>query len=512
VYFREPSTNIGVASMNRPPHIVGEALLKLFKLKPGSRGAYAFSHLDFAAAARRYGKLGGFAHLATLVKKLRAERKATLLLDGGDTWQGSATSLWTRGQDMIEAQKLLGVDIMTGHWEFTYGAERVKEVVAKDFAGRIEFLAQNVETGDFGDPVFKPYTIRSLGDVPVAIIGQAFPYTPIAHPRRFLADWRFGIEEKRLQGVVQEARGKGAAIVVLLSHNGMDVDLKLASRVTGIDVILGGHTHDAVPIPIPVRNRAGRTLVTNAGSNGKFLAVLDLEVKGGKIGGYRYRLLPVFANLLAADPEMAKLIEDQRSPFAAKLSEELARTDAVLYRRGNFNGSFDQLILDALMEAKGAEIALSPGFRWGTSLLPGDAITLEQVMNQTRSPIRHRVSRSPARRSSRSRRTSATTCSTRSLLPAGRNMGGRRRRSTAARPATASAHASATCACAASRSRRTRSTRSRAGPRWPTAYRASRFGRCCPATCATRRSSCPSGWSCRGSSGPRAISARPDSP
>ena len=383
-YFREPSTNIGVASsMNRPPHIVGEALLKLFRLKPGSREAYAFSHLDFAAAARRYGKLGGFAHLATLVKKLRAERKATLLLDGGDTWQGSATSLWTRGQDMIEAQKLLGVDIMTGHWEFTYGAERVKEVLAKDFAGRIEFLAQNVETGDFGDPVFKPYTLRSLGDVPVAIIGQAFPYTPIAHPRRFVADWRFGIEERRLQGVVQEARSKGAAIVVLLSHNGMDVDLKLASRVTGIDVILGGHTHDAVPIPIPVRNRAGRTLVTNAGSNGKFLAVLDLEVKGGKIGGYRYRLLPVFTNLLAADPEMTKLIEEQRAPFAAKLSEELARTDAVLYRRGNFNGSFDQLILDALMEAKGAEIALSPGFRWGTSLLPGDAITLEQVMNLT---------------------------------------------------------------------------------------------------------------------------------
>ncbi|HZF18939.1 MAG TPA: thiosulfohydrolase SoxB [Burkholderiales bacterium] len=384
VYFREPSTNLGVASsMNRPPHIVGEALLRLFRLKPGSREAYAFSHLDFAAAARRYGKLGGFAHLATLVKKLRAERKATLLLDGGDTWQGSATSLWTRGQDMIEAQKLLGVDIMTGHWEFTYGADRVREVLAKDFAGRIEFLAQNVETGDFGDPVFKPYTIRSLGDVPVAIIGQAFPYTPIAHPRRFVPDWRFGIEEKRLQGVVQEARGKGAAIVVLLSHNGMDVDLKLASRVTGIDVILGGHTHDAVPIPIPVRNRAGRTLVTNAGSNGKFLAVLDLEVKGGKLGGYRYRLLPVFANLLAADPEMAKLIEDQRAPFAAKLSEELARTDAVLYRRGNFNGSFDQLILDALMEAKGAEIALSPGFRWGTSLLPGEAITLEQVMNLT---------------------------------------------------------------------------------------------------------------------------------
>src|SRR5262249_24851234 len=223
VYFREPSTNIGVAgSMNRPPHIVGESLLRLFRIKPGTRDAYAFTHLDFAAAARRYGKVGGFAHLAPLVRKLRAERRATLLLDGGDTWQGSATSLWTRGQDMIEAQKLLGVDIMTAHWEFTYGAERVKDVVEKDLAARVEFLAQNVRTADFGDPVFKPYTIRSLGGVPVAVIGQVFPYTPIAHPRRFVAEWTFGIEEKRLQSAVSEARGKGAVVVVLLSHNGMD--------------------------------------------------------------------------------------------------------------------------------------------------------------------------------------------------------------------------------------------------------------------------------------------------
>jgi sulfur-oxidizing protein SoxB len=384
VYFREPSANIGVAgSVNRPPHVVGEPLLRMFRLRPGSREAYAFSHLDFTAAAHRYGRLGGFAHLATLVKRLRAERRASLLLDGGDTWQGSATSLWTRGQDMIEAQKLLGVDITTGHWEFTYGAQRVKEVVDKDFAGRIEFLAQNVETEDFGDPVFKPYTIRSLGGVSVAVIGQAFPYTPIAHPRRFVAEWRFGIEEKRLQGVVDEARGKGAAVVVLLSHNGMDVDIKLASRVAGIDAILGGHTHDAVPVPIPVRNRLGKTLVTSAGSNGKFLAVLDLDVRLGRIQGYRYRLLPVFANLLSPDPDMARLIDAQRAPYAGKLAEELARTEALLYRRGNFNGSFDQLILDALMDAKGAEIAFSPGFRWGTSLLPGEAITTEQVMNLT---------------------------------------------------------------------------------------------------------------------------------
>ena len=387
--FREPSVNLGVGEgANRPPHLVGEALLKHFGISPGTREAHAFSHLDFAQAARKYGRLGGFAHLATLVKNLRAGRAASLLLDGGDTWQGSATSLWTRGQDMIEAQKLLGVDIMTGHWEFTYGAARVKEVLEKDFAGRIEFLAQNVETSDFGDPVFKPYTLRSLGGVPVAVIGQAFPYTPIAHPRRFVPDWKFGIEERRLQRIANEVRagngGKGGAqIVVLLSHNGMDVDLKLASRVTGIDVILGGHTHDGVPVPVAVSNAKGGTLVTNAGSHGKFLAVLDLDVKGGRISDYRYRLLPVFANLLRADRDMAKLIEAKRAPYREKLAERLAVSETLLYRRGNFNGTMDQLILDALREVKGAEIAFSPGFRWGSTILPGEAITYEQVMNQT---------------------------------------------------------------------------------------------------------------------------------
>ena len=384
LHFREPSVNLGVGEgANRPPHLVGEALLEHFGISPGTREAHAFSHLDFAQAAGKYGRLGGFAHLATLVKKLRAGRGASLLLDGGDTWQGSATSLWTRGQDMIEAQKLLGVDIMTGHWEFTYGAARVKEVLGKDFAERIEFLAQNVESSDFGDPVFKPYTLRSLGGVPVAVIGQAFPYTPIAHPRRFVPEWRFGIQEERLQKFVDETRAKGAHVVALLSHNGMDVDLKLASRVTGIDVILGGHTHDSVPVPVVVPNAKGRTLVTNAGSHGKFLAVLDLDVKGGRIADYRYRLLPVFANLLRADRDMAKLIEAERAPYLEKLAERLAVSEALLYRRGNFNGTMDQLILDALMQAKGAEIAFSPGFRWGSTILPGEAITYEQVMNQT---------------------------------------------------------------------------------------------------------------------------------
>jgi sulfur-oxidizing protein SoxB len=384
VHFREPNVNLGAGtSANRAPHLVGEALLKRFRIRPGSREAHAFTHLDFAAAARQYGKLGGFAHLATLVKMLRAGRPASLLLDGGDTWQGSATALWTRGQDMIDAQKLLGVDFMTGHWEFTYGAARVKEVVERDFAGKIEFLAQNVETSDFGDPVFTPYAIRSLAGVPVAVVGQAYPYTPIANPRHFVAEWRFGIEEERLQRSVNEARHKGAQVVALLSHNGMDVDLKLASRVAGIDVIFGGHTHDGVPEPIIVRNPSGQTLVTNAGSNGKFLAVLDLEVSAGRVTDFRYRLLPVFANLLSADPQMEQLIERARAPYAARLVEKLAVTETLLYRRGNFNGSFDQLILDALMEVKGAEIAFSPGFRWGTTLLPGDAITQEQVMSQT---------------------------------------------------------------------------------------------------------------------------------
>ena len=382
--FREPSVNLGVgAARGRPPHIVGDALLARFGIAPGTREAHAFTHLDFAAAAQRFGTMGGFAHLAALVARLRASRPQALLLDGGDTWQGSATSLWTRGQDMIDAQKLLGVDVMTGHWEFTYGAARVREVVERDFAGKIDFVAQNVATADFGDPVFAPYVIRTLGGVPVAIVGQAFPYTPIANPRYFVSEWTFGLQEESLQKVVDEARGKGAQVVVLLSHNGMDVDLKLASRVRGIDAILGGHTHDGVPQPILVDHPGGRTIVTNAGSHGKFLAVLDFSVKGGKVDDYRYRLLPVFSHLLHPDEAMEAHIARVRAPYAAKLDEKLAVTDDVLYRRGNFNGTFDQVILDALLAEKQAQIAFSPGFRWGRTLLPGDAIRYEDVLDQT---------------------------------------------------------------------------------------------------------------------------------
>ncbi|ADE11929.1 thiosulfohydrolase SoxB [Sideroxydans lithotrophicus] len=384
IYFREPNVNIGVGpGLNQAPHLVGEHLLKAFGIRPGTPEAYAFTYLDFDNAARTYGKVGGFAHLATLVKKIRASRPGSLLLDGGDTWQGSATALWTKGQDMVDAGKLLGVDVMTGHWEFTFGAERVKQVVDNDFKGKVDFVAQNIKTNDFGDPVFPGYVIKPINGIPVAIIGQAFPYTPIANPRYMTPDWSFGIQDDNMQTVVDEARAKGAQVVVVLSHNGMDVDIKMAGRVSGIDAIMGGHTHDGMPAPSIVKNARGQTLVTNAGSNGKFLGVLDLDVRNGKVAGFKYKLLPVFANLIEPDKEMAALIETVRAPYKEKLGEKLAVTEGTLYRRGNFNGTFDQLILDALMEVKGADAAFSPGFRWGTSLLAGQDITLEHVMDQT---------------------------------------------------------------------------------------------------------------------------------
>ncbi len=384
IHFREPSINLGVGSMRgQLPHLVGEHLLKAAGLRPGTAQAHALTHLDFDKAARRYGKVGGFAHLATLVKRLKASRPGALLLDGGDTWQGSGTALWTRGQDMVEACKLLGVDVMTGHWEFTLGMERVKEIVDKDFAGQIEFIAQNIQTQDFGDPVFKPYVMREINGVPCAIIGQAFPYTPIANPRYMVADWAFGIQDTRMQSMVDEVRAKGAQVVLVLSHNGMDVDLKMASRVRGIDAIMGGHTHDGMPVATLVSNPGGKTIVTNAGSNGKFLAVLDLDIRQQRVADFRYKLMPVFANMLPADKPMQALIDRVRAPYAQQLSETLAVTEGSLYRRGNFNGSGDQLLVDALMDVQGAEIAFSPGFRWGTSLLPGQAITREWLMDMT---------------------------------------------------------------------------------------------------------------------------------
>jgi sulfur-oxidizing protein SoxB len=358
VYFREPVANRGFSAR--------------------SRNAYAFTNAGFEALARRYGKVGGFAHIATLLKRLRATRPHALLLDGGDSWQGSATALWTQGADMIGAQKLLGVDLMTGHWEFTYGAARLTDALARE-AAPIEFVAHNVRTADFEEPVFKPYVLRSVNGVALAVLGQAYPYTPIANPRHFVPDWTFGIQERQLQKLVDEARAKGARAVVLLSHNGLEIDLKLAARVRGIDAILGGHTHDALPSALVV----GGTLVTNAGCSGKFVSLLDLQVGTGGVTGYRHRMLPVFSNLLHEDPAMSAYIAQARKPFNEKLENPLAVTEGLLYRRGTFNGTFDELILQALRARRDAQLAFSPGFRWGTTLLPGDPITLEHLMDQT---------------------------------------------------------------------------------------------------------------------------------
>ena len=386
IYFREPHINLGIADMfGNPPHLVGEYLLKHFGIPANSPEAYAFSYLNFAEAAEKYGRVGGFAHLKSLVDQLRAERPGALLLDGGDTWQGSATSLWTNAQDMVDAQIKLGVDVMTAHWEFTYGAERVQEIIENDLANAgLDFVAQNVRDTDFEDPVFPAYVIREINGHSVAIIGQAFPYTPIANPRYMIPEWSFGIRDMEMQERVNEARDEGAEVVIVLSHNGMDVDLKMASRVSGIDAIMGGHTHDGVPQPIHIRNPDGdHTLVINSGSNSKFLSVLDLEVQDGKVQDFRYKLLPVFSELLPADAEMMAYIQSVREPYEQQLNEQLAVTEDTLYRRGNFNGTFDQVICDALMQELNAPIAFSPGFRWGVSVLPGQPITFDEVMTQT---------------------------------------------------------------------------------------------------------------------------------
>ena len=385
VYFREPDTLLGVGDeRGKPPYLTGAALLARYGIAPGSAAAYALAHVDFAALAARYGRMGGYAHLATLVKRVRAERAGrTLVLDGGDALQGSATALWSRGEDMLRATNQLGVDVFTGHWEFTYGLERVHELFGdRERRGRFtgDFVAQNVTEVGWGDRVFRPYTVREVGGVRVGVIGQAFPYTPVAHPGRFVPDVTFGIREDRLQLLVDELREvRKAECVVLLSHNGIAVDLKLAGRITGLDVLLGGHTHDGLPQPIQV----GRTLVVNSGSHGKFLSRLDLDVRGGRMVAHRYRLLPVLSSAIAADAEMQRLIGEIRGPHEATLGERLAVSESLLYRRGNFNGTFDELILDALLKRAAAEVAFSPGFRWGITLVPGQAITLEDVYAHT---------------------------------------------------------------------------------------------------------------------------------
>ena len=396
IYFREPNVNIGVGSaFAYPPHLVGNSLLDYFNLSGNARLSHAFTYLNYDQAVHTYGKVGGFAHLATLVNQLRAQagENRSLLLDGGDTWQGSWTAYQSNGMDMVEACNLLGVDVMTGHWEFTYQDTQTLENI-KAFNG--DFVAQNVfatEEALFdGTPVynedtgrvFPPYVIKQLADSRVAVIGQAFPYTPVANPKRFIPDWTFGINEQELQQLVNTVRETHKPdVIVLLSHNGADVDIKMAGSVTGIDVILGGHTHDGIPQALGIKNKSGFTLVTNAGSNGKFLGVMDLDIKGGRIRNYQYRLLPIFSNLIEPDKEMTAHIEKVRAPHLDYLNQELGTAETTLYRRGNFNGTFDQLICDALLEENDAQISLSPGFRWGTTIPADNRITMERVLDQT---------------------------------------------------------------------------------------------------------------------------------
>ncbi|MDH5556921.1 MAG: thiosulfohydrolase SoxB, partial [Alphaproteobacteria bacterium] len=378
VYFREPSVNLGVGEVNGlPPHITGKDFLKKFSIEATSPEGYALTSNDFTALAKNYGKVGGLDRLATLVKAIRARRpENTLFLDSGDTWQGSYTSLQEQGADMVRAMNAMGADAMTAHWEFTYGTDRVNELIEML---EFPFLAGNVRDTEWDEPVFDGIAYFERGGVKIGVVGQAFPYTPVANPRYKIPTWSFGIQEKRVRELVDEARGKGAELVVLLSHNGFDVDRKMASRVEGIDVILTGHTHDALPVVLEENG----TLLVASGSHGKFLSRLDIEVKGGKMTNYRYRLIPVLSDAIAPDPEIAAIVKGIRDPHEAELSRVLGRTESLLYRRGNFNGTFDDLICQALMEQRDAQIALSPGFRWGASLLPGQDITVEDVYNMT---------------------------------------------------------------------------------------------------------------------------------
>ncbi|MDR6660231.1 sulfur-oxidizing protein SoxB [Tardiphaga robiniae] len=379
LHFREPSVNLGVGEVKgMPPHLTDAEFRNYFKIAAGSADAFALTADDFVALAKNYGRMGGMDRIATLIGAVRAERgdDKVLLLDGGDSWQGSWTSLQTKAQDMVDVMSALKLDAMVGHWEFTYGAERVKQIAdSAPFA----FLAQNIRDNEWQEPVFEARKMFERGGATIAVIGQALPRTAVANPRWMFPNWEFGIREEDIQKQVDEARAAGASIVVLLSHNGFDVDRKLAGRVKGLDVILTAHTHDAMPGLVKV----GNTVLVATGSHGKFVSRLDIEVKDKKVSDIRFKLMPVFADAIKPDPAMTALVEKVRAPFAGDLAREIGKTDSLLYRRGNFNGTFDDLICNAMMSERDAEIVLSPGFRWGGTLIPGDAITWEQITNAT---------------------------------------------------------------------------------------------------------------------------------
>ena len=378
IWFREPEWNIGVGeAKGKPPHVVGRDFIEMFKLTPASPEAYALTFEDFEALGKTYGRMGGMDRVATVVKSIRAARPEALILDGGDTWHGSMTSFLTKGQDVVNVMNALGVEAMTSHWEWTLGTERVKEIVETQL--NFPFLGANIFDAEWDEPAFEPYTIFERGGVRIAVIGQAFPYMPIANPKWLFPEYSFGIREERMQEVVDEVRAEGVDLVVCLSHNGFDVDRKMAGRVQGIDVILTGHTHDAIPEPVLV----GETILIASGSHGKFVSRVDLDVRDGRMMGFRHKLIPIFADVITPDADMAGLIEAERAPFKDQLEEKIGTTESLLYRRGNFQGTWDDLICDAIRSERDAQIAMSPGVRWGASLMPGDAITREDIHNVT---------------------------------------------------------------------------------------------------------------------------------